>query len=136
MRCVWWGCWAPCLLATASTSTRRGGVPLTTRKKCLPVRDRVVVGVTVGCVLGSEERFTAVSGILAGRRAAAKKQSNVVVDLRDPKVREEFLMSELVKANQMLSEGIRSCTAKCLGYTPYWPRVGQANGKGLVDILT
>jgi len=59
----------------------------------------------MGCVLGIEERFTAVSGILAGRRAAAKKQSNVVVDLRDPKVREEFLMSELVKANQMLSEG-------------------------------
>jgi len=64
MRCVWWGCWAPCLLATASTSTRRGGVPLTTRKKCLPVRGRVVVGVTVGCVLGSEERFTTVSGIV------------------------------------------------------------------------
>lgn len=52
---------------------------------------------------------------LSGRRAAAKKQSNVVVDLRDPKVREEFLMSELVKANQMLTEGSTLCTAECLG---------------------
>lgn len=37
------------------------------------------------------------------RRLAAKKNT---IDLRDPKVREEFLMSEIMKANQKMAEGI------------------------------
>ena len=41
---------------------------------------------------------------LVGRKAAAKKPK-VVVDLRDPKAREEFLMAELNNANQKLMEG-------------------------------
>ena len=42
--------------------------------------------------------------LLVGRRAA-KKQGNTV-DLRDPKVRQEFLTAELMKANQKISEGM------------------------------
>jgi hypothetical protein len=38
-----------------------------------------------------------------GRRST-KKQSSTI-DLRDPKVRQEFLTSEMVKANQNISEG-------------------------------
>lgn len=41
---------------------------------------------------------------LVGRRAA-KKQGNTI-DLRDPKVRQEFLTAELMKANQNISEGM------------------------------
>ncbi|XP_064403428.1 mitochondrial import receptor subunit TOM20 homolog B-like [Halichondria panicea] len=37
------------------------------------------------------------------RRKTAKKSG--AVDLRDPKVREEFLMSEMMKGNQKLTEG-------------------------------
>ena len=33
---------------------------------------------------------------------AAKKSA---IDLRDPKVREEYLMSEVMKANQKMAEG-------------------------------
>ena len=36
------------------------------------------------------------------KRLAAKKST---VDLRDPKAREEFLMSEVMKANQKMAEG-------------------------------
>ena len=36
------------------------------------------------------------------KRLAAK---NKTMDLRDPKVREEFLMSEVMKANQKMAEG-------------------------------
>ena len=35
------------------------------------------------------------------RRLASKN----TIDLRDPKAREEFLMSEIMKANQKLAEG-------------------------------
>ena len=38
-----------------------------------------------------------------GRKAAQKKSATL--DLRDPKAREEFLMSEMVKANQKIQEG-------------------------------
>lgn len=38
------------------------------------------------------------------RRRSAKKQDKTV-DLRDPKVRQEFLTEEMVKANQKLTEG-------------------------------
>lgn len=41
---------------------------------------------------------------LVGRRAA-KKAGNTI-DLRDPKVRQEFLTEELMKANQKISEGM------------------------------
>ena len=42
------------------------------------------------------------------KRIAAK---NKTMDLRDPKVREEFLMSEVMKANQKMAEGkTRRCT--------------------------
>lgn len=37
-------------------------------------------------------------------RKAAKKGKNTI-DLRDPKVREEFLTSEMMQANQKLNEG-------------------------------
>ena len=40
------------------------------------------------------------------KRLAAKKST---IDLRDPKVREEFLMSEVMKANQKLAEGKMNC---------------------------
>ena len=45
------------------------------------------------------------------KRLAAKKST---IDLRDPKVREEFLMSEVMKANQKLAEGkkTRICHTK------------------------
>lgn len=36
------------------------------------------------------------------KRLAAKKNT---IDLRDPAVREEFLMSEVMKANQKMAEG-------------------------------
>ena len=36
------------------------------------------------------------------RRRAAKKN---IIDLRDPKAREEYLMSEIMKANQKMAEG-------------------------------
>ena len=36
------------------------------------------------------------------KRLAAKKNT---IDLRDPKAREEFLMSEIMKANQKMAEG-------------------------------
>ena len=39
----------------------------------------------------------------AGRKASKKKSGTI--DLRDPQVRQEFLTSEMVKANQMLQEG-------------------------------
>ena len=35
----------------------------------------------------------------------AAKENLVNIDLRDPKVREEFLMSEIMKANQRMAEG-------------------------------
>ena len=43
----------------------------------------------------------------AGRRMKrlAAKENLVNIDLRDPKVREEFLMSEIMKANQRMAEG-------------------------------
>ena len=39
----------------------------------------------------------------AGRKANSKKSE--MIDLRDPKVREEFLMGEISKANQKMAEG-------------------------------
>ena len=40
----------------------------------------------------------------AGRRQVKKQQN--VIDLRDPKVREEFLMREMTLANQKMMEGV------------------------------
>ncbi len=45
-----------------------------------------------------------VAALRTGRKAAEK----VVIDLRDPKVREEFLMAEMMKANNKMMEGKRS----------------------------
>ena len=39
------------------------------------------------------------------RRRAAERRSETVIDLRDPKAREEFLASEKMMANQKLMEG-------------------------------
>ena len=38
-----------------------------------------------------------------GRKEAKRKENTI--DLRDPKVREEFLTSEMMKANQKITEG-------------------------------
>ena len=45
------------------------------------------------------------------RRLASKKNT---IDLRDPKAREEFLMSEIMKANQKMAEGTYKSSK------PYW----------------
>ena len=41
-----------------------------------------------------------------GRRKA--KEQSKVIDLRDPRVREEFLMREMTAANQKMMEGVCS----------------------------
>ena len=41
--------------------------------------------------------------VLLGRKAAKKRLNTI--DLRDPEVRQEFLTSEMMKANQKITEG-------------------------------
>ena len=75
-------------------------------------KKKVLTSESIHCSWGHIHKTTVM--LITGRRLTQRKNAGPVIDLRDPKVREEFLMSEMVKANQNMMEGQGSLVCMCV----------------------
>lgn len=83
-------------MAIAFILIGKDGATLTTRRRFARVSSQVC---------GHSDSVMGIASPVPAGRRAAERRSETVINLRDPKAREEFLASEKMMANQKLMEG-------------------------------